>query len=722
MSTVASDSDHTKSDDSLSDNNTRFDPQLDEREDHRVASALDVHENNSHGSGNSSGRIEGQRRARETASNRGHSLVDGRLQSRQSEPTRSHIHQSQERPVIGESEARDHEDEVNEHEVQVVGGERQNILANIAFRRLALPNAVFQGILSLTSHIFSGLTQESITDIAHIIQETTVDNRIIGDPAIKAMDRLLSCCSRRRESFGDLPETARVRRIRNLIWASLVELPRLTAETHESAMGSLDELGEISEEGNWMEIACEIVSIVPLNNPLACACITIMMDTLDSPARDDLAHFSEQIESIYHMLSRPTQLRNLLVVWAFLGYRHAGHHSEFLFNEFTFQCILNVLKNESEHFPEVTLFALIALEKFAATRANKEKMLASEVIDVLVKIEEKYCCKSNMQSRTGPSTVSSELRRAEIGFVVMWMLDNVLPCSGRPYTIERVDLTGVKVMLDVEDATRELKLAPDGLEARNDALNFGSVRATCCTMDPGLYFYEVTVFTSGIMQIGWATEHCAYKSEEGIGIGDDLHSFAYDGGRGLLWYNQITKAHEHRTWRPGDVLGLLFDTKGLKINFSLNGQLLPHWLLFPGSRDNLHFYPAASLMTFQHLQFNFGNAEYKYPPKLPFRSLNETASGFGKEKMIVPRLIILEQLQRERQEEDHTERCQICFDSLPNVVLHPCKHQDFCRDCVARCQTCPLCRADIEDMTTYESNETESSMPNEEEAISVNNP
>ena len=72
-----------------------------------------------------------------------------------------------------------------------------------------------------------------------------------------------------------------------------------------------------------------------------------------------------------------------------------------------------------------------------------------------------------------------------VGFNVMWVLDNSLPCDKRKYTIERVNLEGVNVMLDVEDATRGLKLAPDGLEARNDALSFESCRATCSAQGGG---------------------------------------------------------------------------------------------------------------------------------------------------------------------------------------------------------------------------------------------
>ena len=41
------------------------------------------------------------------------------------------------------------------------------------------------------------------------------------------------------------------------------------------------------------------------------------------------------------------------------------------------------------------------------------------------------------------------------------------------------------------------------------------------------------------------------------------------------------------------------------------------------------YFPAASLMSFQHVQFNFGNAEYRYPPPVQFRSLNGVADAGG---------------------------------------------------------------------------------------------
>ena len=41
-------------------------------------------------------------------------------------------------------------------------------------------------------------------------------------------------------------------------------------------------------------------------------------------------------------------------------------------------------------------------------------------------------------------------------------------------------------------------------QARCDASSFESVRCTFC-VDTGVWYYEVTVITSGVMQIGWAT-------------------------------------------------------------------------------------------------------------------------------------------------------------------------------------------------------------------------
>jgi hypothetical protein len=46
-------------------------------------------------------------------------------------------------------------------------------------------------------------------------------------------------------------------------------------------------------------------------------------------------------------------------------------------------------------------------------------------------------------------------------------------------------------------------------KARNDTLSFESVRSTF-QVDEGLWFYEVTLITNGIMQIGFANKSATF--------------------------------------------------------------------------------------------------------------------------------------------------------------------------------------------------------------------
>lgn len=52
-------------------------------------------------------------------------------------------------------------------------------------------------------------------------------------------------------------------------------------------------------------------------------------------------------------------------------------------------------------------------------------------------------------------------------------------------------------------------------QARCDASSFESVRCTFC-VDAGVWYYEVTVVTSGVMQIGWATRDSKFLNHVSI--------------------------------------------------------------------------------------------------------------------------------------------------------------------------------------------------------------
>lgn len=49
----------------------------------------------------------------------------------------------------------------------------------------------------------------------------------------------------------------------------------------------------------------------------------------------------------------------------------------------------------------------------------------------------------------------------------------------------------------------------------------------------GKWMFEVTLGTSGIMQLGWATSSCQFSNEEGVG--DSMDSYSFDGKRVRKW-------------------------------------------------------------------------------------------------------------------------------------------------------------------------------------------
>lgn len=89
--------------------------------------------------------------------------------------------------------------------------------------------------------------------------------------------------------------------------------------------------------------------------------------------------------------------------------------------------------------------------------------------------------------------------------------------NDRKYSYLTVDLSSVNAMLNTEDVSEYLKISPDGLEARCDAYSFESVRCTA-QADAGIWYYEVTIITPGVMQIGWATKNSNFLNHVGLHI------------------------------------------------------------------------------------------------------------------------------------------------------------------------------------------------------------
>ena len=83
------------------------------------------------------------------------------------------------------------------------------------------------------------------------------------------------------------------------------------------------------------------------------------------------------------------------------------------------------------------------------------------------------------------------------------------------------------------------------------------------------------------------------------------------------------------------------------------------------------FFPAASFMSFQQCEFNFGWRPYRYPPEREFKSFNDVCELSDEERKILPRPMKLEAMKRLSVKEN---ACTICFDNTANIQLLPCQH------------------------------------------------
>ncbi|KAH0501655.1 RING finger and SPRY domain-containing protein 1 [Microtus ochrogaster] len=374
-------------------------------------------------------------------------------------------------------------------------------------------------------------------------------------------------------------------------------------------------LTAVQDEG-WLDVVQSLIRVIPLEDPLGPAVITLLLDECPLPTKKLHSH------------------------------------------------------------PTVMLFALIALEKFAQTSENKLTISESSISDRLVTLE--------------LWADDPDYLKRQVGFCAQWSLDNLFLKEGRQLTYEKVDLRNIRAMLNSNDVSEYLKISPHGLEARCDASSFESVRCTFC-VDTGVWYYEVTVITSGVMQIGWATRDSKFLNHEGYGIGDDEYSCAYDGCRQLIWYNARSKPHLHPCWKEGDTVGFLLDLNEKQMIFFLNGnQLPPEKQVFSSTVSG--FFAAASFMSYQQCEFNFGAKPFKYPPSMKFSTFNDYAFLTTEEKIILPRhrrLALLKQVSiREN-------CCSLCCDEVADTQLKPCGHSDLCMDCALQLETCPLCRKEI---------------------------
>lgn len=483
-------------------------------------------------------------------------------------------------------------------------------------------------------------------------------------------------------------EAAQLRRmlphIDSLVLQTLAVIGNLVENDQETPPSML-RLQALSNKGHgWLLVLHSMVNVIPLDEPLGPAVILLVLDDCALPAKDSITKVPRMFwlsgKASRRGRSEPTRHRNICIALGCIAEKLAGPTSVALLTDGTLDYLIANL--DANNHPSVVLFSVIALEKFAQTSENKmtvNRRLGQEPHNPLLELE---------KWRTSDDCV-----KRQVGFCTEWCLDNLFVSEGRPYTYERADTAGINVMLNSHDVSEYLKISATGLEARCDASSFESVRCTF-QVDCGVWYYEAVTVTSGIMQIGWATKLSKFLNYEGYGIGDDEYSLAYDGCRNLIWYEAQCSAHPLAQWRPGDVLGCLLDVDNEQAVFSLNGVSLPPCRqLF--SRAKSGFFAAASFMSFQQCEFNFGSRPFRYPPAgIRFSAFNDHAALTDEQKVILPRPKKLEQLRLTNIRDDS---CSLCCDAPATVTLLPCRHQGYCVGCARQLESCPLCRSAIED-------------------------
>ncbi|XP_065219898.1 RING finger and SPRY domain-containing protein 1-like [Planococcus citri] len=511
-------------------------------------------------------------------------------------------------------------------------------------------------------------------------------NSVLGINTTSPLSRDRSNSSSKKKSYT--PKS-----VDNLILQTLNIIGKLGLSGYNQeppdALQKLHIIGD-QEEG-WLQIIISMINIVPVDDPLGPAVITVVLDDCPLPNKDTVLRLSKMLNlskyASYRIRKAVHYHRNICVILGVLAEKLPGPSSVAMLTPGTLEYLITNLDHKKVD-PVITLFSLIALEKFAQITENKiviKNYLDNDPKNPLLVLE---------------NLVKSEnYVEAQAGFCARWLLDNIFPYKGRKYSYLTADNNKLNAMLNTRDTSEYLKLSPDGIEARCDAYLFESVRCTF-QINHGIWYYEATILSSGVMQIGWATINSIFRNHEGYGIGDDEHSISYDGCRQQLWYTALNEAIDTRPpWQPGDVVGCLINVPEEYVSFYLNGHLVTkNSQLFTTARCG--FFAAASFMTFQHCRFNFGHKPFKYPPlDVNFSTFNDHGCLSESERLVLPRHVQFKQIQNLSILEDS---CTLCFDNKATVLLEPCRHSGFCLQCSKQLTRCPVCRTEIDEVTEDE--------------------
>uniref|UniRef100_A0A7N4NGS5 ATP-dependent RNA helicase DDX1 n=1 Tax=Sarcophilus harrisii TaxID=9305 RepID=A0A7N4NGS5_SARHA len=134
----------------------------------------------------------------------------------------------------------------------------------------------------------------------------------------------------------------------------------------------------------------------------------------------------------------------------------------------------------------------------------------------------------------------------------------------------------------------------------------------------GKHYYEVSCHDQGLCRVGWSA------SQASLDLGTDKFGFGF-GGTGKKSHNkQFDNYGEEFTMH--DTIGCYLDIDKGQVKFSKNGKDLGLAFEIPAHLKNQPFF-AACVLKNAELKFNFGEEEFKFPPKDGFVGLCKAADG-----------------------------------------------------------------------------------------------
>ena len=194
------------------------------------------------------------------------------------------------------------------------------------------------------------------------------------------------------------------------------------------------------------------------------------------------------------------------------------------------------------------------------------------------------------------------------------------------------------VYMNHVDIPRSIIIRSDGLELSNENWYFESVIANQPIgkelykneeNHPDGWYYEVVIYTDGVMQIGWANLNCKFYPEKGCGVGDSPNSCGYDGARCKIWNgpcrDMIRENDYGIEWQKGDVISVVLGWDG-ELHYWLNGSDMGA-SLFTIDTD-IQWFPALSLAIGQHCMFSFKETSLAYKPPTGYTTIDEMNSEF----------------------------------------------------------------------------------------------